>query len=130
LKRQVLTVKSHHATKYYTGPENLDRVCCVPVKVMLMENKYKRISKVSTTKAMNQWKIKSFLQKRERQSAIRTGDFVHKGITHAGKKVTFLAHINIVEVFNNVYHCFPLTKYHTPIFYRNVTWIFYNYSQF
>jgi len=56
-------VKSQYVTKYYTEPENLDRICCVPVKVMLMEIKYKRISKVSTTKALNQWKIKVFYGK-------------------------------------------------------------------
>lgn len=107
----------------------MDRVCCVPVKVMLMENKNKRISKVSITKALNQWKIKVFYKKENSQQS-GTGDFIHKGITHAGKKVTFLVHINTVEVFNNVYNCVPLTKYYTSIFYKNVTWIFYNYSQF
>jgi len=79
----------------------LDRVSCVPVKVMLMENKYKRISKVSTTKAMNQWKVRVLYTKENDSQQSGTGDFVHKGITHAGKKVTFLVHINIVEVFNN-----------------------------
>jgi len=56
-------VRSQYITKYYTGPENLDRICCVPEKVMLMENKYKRISKALTTKALNQWKIKVFYRK-------------------------------------------------------------------
>jgi len=66
-----------------------------------MENKYKRISKVSTTKAMNQWKVRVLYTKENDSQQSGTGDFVHKGITHAGKKVTFLVHINIVEVFNN-----------------------------
>jgi hypothetical protein len=95
-----------------------------------MENKYKRISKVSTTKALNQRKMEVFYRKENDSQQSGTGDFVNKGITHTGKKVTFLVHINIVEVFNNVYHCVPLTKYHTSIFHKNVTWIFYNYSQF
>jgi hypothetical protein len=87
-------------------------------------------TKPNQAKALNQWKIKVFYTKQNNSQQSRTGDFVHKAITHAGKKVTFLVHINIVEVFNNVHHCIPLTKYHTSIFYKNVTWIFCNYSQF
>jgi len=84
-----------------------------------MENKYQSISKVSTMKALNQWKIKVMEKRMSQQSG--TGDFVHKGIIHAGNKVIFLVHINVVEVFNTVYHCAPVTKYHTSIFYRKVT---------
>jgi hypothetical protein len=58
---------------------------------MLTEKKYKRICKVWTTKAVNQWKIKVFYGEGYDNKQSGTGDFVHKEITHThthtGKKV-------------------------------------------